>query len=35
MVEYVDEEEQEDERGTCVDEVLDVMKMTGSYLLHA
>lgn len=34
MVEYVDGEEQEDETEECVDAVLDVMRMTGSYLLH-
>lgn len=31
---YVDGEEQEDETEECVDAVLDVMTMTGSYLLH-
>lgn len=35
MVEYVDEEEQEDEMGMCVDAVLDVTKMIGSFLLYA
>lgn len=34
MVEYVGDEEQEDVMGACVDVVLDVMMMTGSFLLH-
>lgn len=34
MVEYVDGEEQEDEMEEYVDAVLDVMWMTGFYLLH-
>lgn len=34
MVEYVDEEGQGDEKEVCEDEVLHVMKMIDSYLLH-
>lgn len=34
MVEYVGDEEQEDVMGVCVDVLLDVMRMTGSFLLH-
>ena len=34
MVEYVGDEEQEDVMGVCVDVVLDVMRMTDSFLLH-
>ena len=34
MVEYVGDEEQEDVMGMCVDVFLDVMMMTGSFLLY-